>query len=67
MKIYHIVFDGCDYDEYDSFVVIAEDEKQAMELIKNLSPVGYDVESISDIGVSNKSDSEVVLGSFNAG
>lgn len=67
MKIYHIVFDGCDYDEYDSFVVIAEDEKQAMELIKNLSPAGHDVESISDIGVSNKSDSEVVLGSFNAG
>lgn len=67
MKIYHIVFEDCDYDEYDSFVVIAEDEKQAMELIKDRSPAGCDLESISDIGVSHRTDSEVVLGSFNAG
>lgn len=67
MNIYHIVFTGCDYDEYDAFVVIAENEEKAKELIKSSIPCNESIESISKIGVSDKSESEIVLGSFNAG
>ena len=67
MNIYYIVFTWCDYDEYDSFVVIAEDEDKAVEMIKDNIPYGESIKSISCIGVSNSSVSETVLGSFNAG
>lgn len=67
MNIYHIVFTDCDYDEYDSFVVIAKDEDDAKKLIKWRIPVGESIKKIECIGVSHKSESKVVLGSFNAG
>lgn len=67
MNIYHIVFTGNDYDEYDSFVVIDENEEKAKELIESDIPFNESIESISSIGVSHKSESEIVLGSFNAG
>lgn len=67
MNIYHIEFTDYDYDEYDSFVVIAESEDNAIKLIKDNIPDGEDVDTISCIGVSNRSEECVVLGSFNRG
>lgn len=67
MNIYHIVFTDNNWDEFDAFIVIAEDEKKAVDLIKFDIPKNEKIESISVIGVSNKSESEIVLGSFNAG
>lgn len=67
VNIYHIVFTGHDYDEYDAFVVIAENEESAKAMIESDIPRNESIESISCIGVSNKSESEIVLGSFNAG
>lgn len=67
MNIYHIVFTGNDYDEYDSFVVVAEDDKSALELINKSIPYGESVDEITCIGISNKTEPHVVLGSFNRG
>lgn len=67
MKIYHICFTGCDYDEYDSFVVIAKDEEQAIEQIKDSIPYGEFVESVLCVGVTDETEPRIVLGSFNAG
>lgn len=67
MNIYHIVFTGCDYDEYDSFVVVAKDEDDAKEVVRPHTPYGESIESIDCLGVSNRSKREIVLGSFNAG
>ena len=36
MNIYKVVFTGCDYDEYDSFVVAAESAFGAEQLVKGL-------------------------------
>ena len=70
MNIYHIVFTGHHYDEYedfyDAFVVIAENEESAKAMIESDIPHNESIESISCIGFSNKSESEIVLGSFNA-
>ena len=52
MNIYKVVFTGCDYDEYDSFVVAAESAFGAEQLVKDSIPLrqiqtvgvlGYDV------------------------
>ena len=67
MNIYHIVFTGNDYDEYDSFVVVAEDDKSALELIENSIPYGESVDKITCIGISFETEPRVVIGSFNAG
>lgn len=67
MNIYHIKFDKWDYDEYDSFVVIAEDELGAVFLIAADIPVHSIVENVVLLGVSNENSERVVLGSFNRG
>lgn len=67
MNIYHIKFTGHDYDEYDSFVVIADDYPSALGLIDESIPYGESVDEITCIGTSNETEPRVVLGSFNAG
>lgn len=67
MNIYHIKFTGHDYDEYDSFIVIARDKEDALELIKSSIPYGESVDNIICIGVSKETEARFVLGSFNAG
>lgn len=67
MNIYHITLNNWDYDQYDSFVVIAEDEDHAKELIANIISIDQKIEEISCIGIANSSISEIVLSSFNAG
>lgn len=34
MKVYYVWVDKCDYDYYDSLVVVAENEKRALEMAK---------------------------------
>ena len=40
MNIYKVVFTGHDYDEYDSFVVVAESDFGAEQLVKGSIPWG---------------------------
>lgn len=67
MNIYKVEFTGCDYDEYDSFVVAAESAFGAEQLIKGYIPYGEFIESITLLGTSINDVECVILGSFNAG
>lgn len=65
--------DHVDYDEYDSFVIIAESEQRVREIALDaasganelswISPINSKVEKI---GTSDGTEEEVILGSFNA-
>lgn len=65
MKIFLIKrTDKIDYDEYDSFVVIAKNKKHAIELIK----ISYFIEEntyCKEIKIGKKG--KIILGSYNAG
>ena len=71
MKIYLINLKKCDYDEYDAFVVIAEDENKAWEFIKREYPYTNinddNLKSVDEIGITDSIIERTVLGSFNAG
>ena len=67
MNIYKVVFSGCDWDEYDSFVVVAESAFGAEQLVKKDIPLGESIESITLVGTSIDDVECVILGSFNAG
>lgn len=67
MNIYLVTFTGCDYDEYDSFVVAAESVFGAEQLVKNSTPYGESIESVTVVGTSISDTEHVILGSFNAG
>lgn len=55
--------DDVDYDEYDSFVVVAENEDDALKLVKdNL----FKKETVKIEKIATDKE-QVVLGSFNAG
>jgi hypothetical protein len=38
MKLYRITFDQISYDQYDSFIVLAENEEQVVDLVKKEHP-----------------------------
>ena len=71
MKIYKITFNNFDYDQYDSFIISAKTKQEAIAVIKKEHPEkrysdvdwkhGYTIEE-----VKNK-NTEIILGSFNAG
>ena len=67
MNIYKVVFTGCDYDEYDSFVVAAESAYGAEQLVKKYTPYGEAIESITLLGTSNSEIECIILGSYKAG
>lgn len=73
MKIYKVTLKENGYDQYDAFVVRAEDENAAIALLQRKYPPGkladlvrwekgYTVEEVSAEGLE-----EEILGSFNAG
>lgn len=71
MKVYKLWVDEIDYDEYDSVVVVAENENEAIEIVQNAtgnlgwSEKGYFYEiHIEEIDLTKKG---VVLASYNAG
>ena len=67
MNIYKVVFTGCDWDEYDSFVVASESAFGAEQLVKKSIPYDESIESITLLGTSIDDVECVILGSFNAG
>jgi len=74
MKIFKIEFHKVDWDQYDSFVVIANNHVEVIDLIKNKYPDsewrevdfsgGY---KISEIKLDDIKEPTIILGSFNAG
>ena len=64
MNIYKVVFTGCDYDEYDSFVVAAESAFGAEQLVKDSIPYGESIESITLLGTSEHAFATADLGVF---
>lgn len=72
MKIYKITFKEVDYDQYDSFVVVAESKDMVEVLLKKEHPGRKYFSSINwDGGFTIEEllidKNEIVLGSFNAG
>lgn len=69
MNIYKIERNGCDYDEYDAFVLRAEDRKKALELaIKEESAFNTSTSiKITLCAKDVKGQRGIILGSFNAG
>jgi len=74
-KVYLVDLKENDYDEYDSFVVIAKNKKHAWEMLKEKFPKrkndnenmqDSNLEKITKIGESNLKV-QMVLGAYNAG
>ena len=65
MKVYNVWTNKWDYDDYDAFVVVAENEDKALELVKN----EFDEYQLPYINVDevDLTTEQVVLGSYNAG
>lgn len=65
--------DNVDYDQYDAFVVTAENEEEAKTVINSKHDPDEDWTTWSHkvkvelIGVANSNKAEIILGSFNAG
>lgn len=66
MAVYHVKANNCGYDEYDGFIVVARDAKQALAFV--LIEVGtenfMDDPTITEVDLTNRG---ILLGSFNAG
>ena len=63
--------DNIKYDEYDSFVVCAKDEEEALSLVYNKVEDcmcgGFFTKDNTIIKLLQANGSEIILGSFNAG
>lgn len=71
MKVYNVYPDRYDYDQYDGVVIVAENEAQVLEMLKN-PPYGgaaYFGSSQGEIHIEevDLTKPSVVLASFNAG
>lgn len=64
LKVYLIESENWDYDDYDSFIVIAENEQKAIELVKDSFKADQGTLTAKEISLQEEC---VVLGSFNAG
>ena len=70
MKLYIISFNRVDYDEYDSFVVVANNEDEVV--LSLVTGNNYSIDwkggyKISEINLSEITEPTILLGSFNAG
>lgn len=65
-KLFLVEAENWDYDEYDSIIVIANSEQEAIEICD-----GYFLETQGEITAKeinlNTDESKVILASFNAG
>jgi hypothetical protein len=82
-NIYLLKLDECGYDEYDGWVVIAKDEKELLKLCDILDQTREEaskrsswgdqnrfkdnIKEIKLLGKTNIKESQIVLGSYNAG
>jgi hypothetical protein len=64
MKVYYVWSESWDYDEFDSFVVVAETAERAVDLVKDNFTENQGKLYAEEVKLKEE---EVVLGSFNAG
>ena len=65
MKVYSVWTDKWDYDDYDAFVVVAENADRALEMVKqNFEEYQLPYVYVDEVDLTTE---QVVLGSFNAG
>lgn len=64
MKVYNVWADYYDYDDYDSFVVVAENEDRALEMVKDKFEKHQGEIHVEEEDLTTE---HIVLGSFNAG
>lgn len=76
MKIYLIKFNSNDYDQYDSFLLVAENEEECIKKLQEKYPAkdsnwdqvdwasGY---VITEIKPKDYKKTEIIIDSFNAG
>jgi len=67
MKTFLIKFNKCGYDMYDGFVVVAKDEQDVRELLKDKYPMLIEWSSGHKINEVNNTKKGIILESFNAG
>ena len=68
MNIYNIYRnDGCDYDEYDSFIVLADSDSDAVQMILNSNTYGSFNSKNIEVNLIDEKEPKILLGSFNAG
>ena len=64
LKVYLVESEDWDYNNYDSFVVVAENEEKAIELVKDDFKEDQGALTAKEVSLQEEG---VVLGSFNAG
>lgn len=64
LKVYLVESEDWDYNNYDSFVVVAENEEKAIELVKDSFKEDQGALTAKEVSLQEEC---VVLGSFNAG
>lgn len=70
MKLFKVEADYCGWDQYDSFIVWAKDEADAIEVAKKEADNAYTKNfetGATATEIKKPRKSGVVLGSFNAG
>lgn len=65
MKVYYVGTDDWDYDEYDAFAVVAENEDRALEIAKKF----FHKHQWDGIYIEEEdlTEEHIILESFNAG
>lgn len=70
MKLYLVEADWCDYDQYDSFVVWAKSQDEALSLVRakdDPTTMNNFNDNVKVTEIKKPKESGIVLGSFNAG
>lgn len=70
MKLYLVEASWCDYDQYDSFVVWAKSQDEALSLVRAKDdPITMNNfnDNVKVTEIKKPKESGIVLGSFNAG
>jgi hypothetical protein len=71
MKVYYVWVDKCDYDYYDSLIIVAENKERALEMVKHgkWNNTSYFEEWQGEIHIEevDLTKEHIVIESFNAG
>ena len=66
-NIYLVDIGDFDYDEYDSFVIVADSQQDAIQIAIAKGGGKFRAATIRPIGTTTTEPEGVILGSFNAG
>lgn len=64
MKVYYVYPDDWDYDDYDAFIVVAENEDRALEMVKGRFKKWQGEIHAEEVDTNTEG---IILGSYNAG